>query len=139
MKLALRRTAEPGATAIQKLGCDIIKARLVSQFCHGGIVVDDSLLHATSSRGLHKLSRTQWSPDGWLLLDCGDGADQRVLDLFDRHQGMKYDWFSLLAFVGFRASDIKRLYCFEWCWWAMTGHAPSQRITPEMLILESMK
>ena len=137
MKLALRRDAPSNATPLQTLACKVIKARLVSQFSHGGIVVGDNLYHSTGSRGLHMLEAHEWNPSNWLLIELGTTQDLRVLNLFERVKGMKYDWFSLLAFAGLSARDGNRVYCFEWCWWCITGAPPSTRVTPEMLILEA--
>ena len=138
MKLALRRDAASNATWMQALACKIIKARLVSQFCHGGIVVGDNLYHATGTHGLHMVPAGQWTPDNWLLIDIGTNQDLRVLNLFEQVNGMPYDWFSLLAFAGFRYEDITKVYCFEWCYWCIHGAPPTGRVTPEMLILEAV-
>ena len=59
---------------------------------------------------------------------------------FADHVGTRYDWFSLLAFVlPWRVRDKSRMYCYEWCWLAMTGEHPSCRVTPEMLLVEALK
>lgn len=137
MKLALRKTAPTNATLIQRIACWIIKARLVSQYCHGGIVIDGCMYHATSAHGLHRLIAGEWTPENWVLIDLGDGLDESAKNLFDMHIGAAYDWLSLLAFVGLPARDGERFYCFEWCWFAMTGEHPKVRVTPEMLILLS--
>lgn len=135
MKLALRKTAPTNATWAQRLACWAIKARLVSQYCHGGIVINGELFHATAAHGLHSLPAGQWSPDNWDLIELGD-ADWHtsVLRLFAHYQGVRYDWLSLLAFVGLRVRDSSRMYCFEWCWLAMTGQVATERVTPEMLL-----
>jgi hypothetical protein len=137
MKLALRRDAASDATALQAFACKVIKARLVSQFCHGAIVVGDNLYHATGTHGLHMLTKDQWNPEKWFLIDLGEKQDARVINLFEQIKGMPYDWFSLLAFAGLNAKDGNKLYCFEWCWWCIHGAPPDTRVTPEMLILEA--
>lgn len=135
MQLALRKDAARDATPFQCFACDVIKARLVSEFCHGGIVINGDLYHATATRGLHKVPKGEWTPDLWVLRDVPQADEARALRNFARHKGAKYDWFSLLAFVGVRAKDDARLYCFEWCYYAMTGLTPQGRVTPENLLL----
>lgn len=135
MKLALRKTAPTNATWLQRLACWAIKARLVSQYCHGGIVINGELFHATAAHGLHSLPAGQWSPDNWDLIELGDAHwHHSALKLFAHYQGARYDWVSLLAFVGLRVRDHDRMYCFEWCWLAMTGQVATERVTPEMLL-----
>ena len=134
MILALRKTAPTNATIWQRIACWIIKARLVSAYCHGGIVIDGVLMHSTSDDGLHAVGPGYWTPEHWDLFDVG-GDDKRAVQIFRAMQGTPYDWVSLLAFVGLRVSDARRMYCFEWCWLAMTGSSPGIRVTPEMLLL----
>lgn len=134
MQLALRKDAPTNATLWQRLVCWLIKARLVSQYCHGGIVIGGRMYHATSERGLHVLEARDWTPEHWVLIDLGDERNDETLALFERHKGAQYDWVSLLAFVGLPARDGERFYCFEWCWLAMTGEHPKFRVTPEMLV-----
>lgn len=130
MKLALRKTAATDATLLDKIGTWLIKARLVTRFPHAGIVVDDWLYHVTARGGLHI---TQYTPERWTLIDVG-GDDGAVVRLFNAKAGARYDWFSLLAFVGLRARDRRRYYCYEWCWECMTGEHPKGRVTPETLL-----
>ncbi len=137
MKLALRKDAPRDATLWQRFACWLIKARLASQYCHGGVVIDGRMYHATSARGLHCLEAQEWTPEHWVLIDLGDDQETKALELFEQHKGAPYDWFSLLAFVGLPVRDGERFYCFEWRWLAMTGEKPKFRVTPEMLILLS--
>lgn len=107
-------------------------ARLVTRYPHGGIVIDGHLLHSNLARGLH---RELFDPVGWHLFDVPGSAAHSVQQLFEVRQGAKYDWFSLLAFVlPWRVRDRARLYCFEWCYLAITGRDPSERVTPEDLL-----
>ncbi|MEN9885471.1 MAG: Permuted papain-like amidase enzyme YaeF/YiiX, family [Pseudomonadota bacterium] len=138
MLLALRKDPPKGATLWQRFACWIIKVRLVSHFCHGGIVIDGCLYHSTSARGLHVLKPGEWNPDNWHLIEVSADRDA-AWRMWVRHAGAAYDWLSLLAFVGFRVRDSSRLYCFEWCWAAMTGVVPSFRVTPEMLIMAALE
>jgi hypothetical protein len=133
MKLAFRRGAPLNATLWQKFTCWVIKARLVSQYCHGGVVIDGSLYHATAKRGLHVLGPTEWSPKNWDIFEVG-GDDALALKNFAQFKGAKYDWFSLLAFVGLYARDSRRFYCFDWQFFAKTGKMAKNRVTPESLI-----
>ncbi len=134
MQLALRKTAPNDASLWQRFACWAIKARLASQYCHGGIVIDGRLYHATSARGLHSLEAHEWTPERWWLIDLGDGRDDDAFGLFEKHVGAEYDWVSLLAFVGIPARDVKRFYSFEWCLAAMTGEVPTDRVTAEKLL-----
>ena len=133
MQLALRKTAANDATALQAGFCWVIKARLVSDFCHGGIVIDGDLYQANGLHGLHKVPRGSWTPTNWILFDV-HGDDAAALALFKKHEGARYDWIGLLAFVGLRAGRDDWMYCFEWCWLAMTGSNSTARVTPEKLL-----
>ena len=151
MQLALRRDASSDATAIQRLFCKLIKARLVSQFCHGGIVIDGVLRHITGSHGPQVLQVGQWTPEKWLLVDIG-GNDIKAIELFNQfcmppqswfqrlvYKITKgYDWFSLLAFVGPMVRVGWLQYCFELCYLMRNCVSPEFRVTPEMLILEAI-
>ena len=138
MLLALRKTPPNKATRWQRLACWVIKARLVSQYCHGGIVIRGHLFHTTATHGLHDVPPGDWSPENWDLFDVG-GDDDEAMWQFMKHKGADYDWLSLLAFIGPRVRDSRRLYCFEWCWLAMTGEHPRERVTPEMLLVKNTK
>lgn len=147
MLLALRKDPPVGATLWQRFSCWVIRARLVSQYSHGGIVIDGALYHITSFGGAHVLQPGQWSPARWDLVDVG-GDDTQAVELFRRVQAPPkapmrrliwrmvngYDWFSLLAFAGppVRVSWLR--YCFELCWLMRTGEEPSRRVTPEALL-----
>lgn len=129
MLLALRKTPASDRL-LDRMANWVIKARLVSDYGHAGIVIGDRLYHATSRGGLHV---TTFTPANWELIDVG-GDDGRALELFGEYVGAEYDWFSLLAFVGLRIRDSERMYCFEWCWLAMTGEHPKRRVTVENLL-----
>lgn len=134
MQLALKKTPQADATLIQRLSSWAIKAQLVSKYSHGGIVINGAMYHSTSARGLHRLAPGEWTPESWDIFDV-EGFDEVALALFDKHQGAAYDWLSLLAFVRIRgARDASKMYCFEWCWLAMTLHVNDERVTPEMLL-----
>lgn len=110
----------------------LTRARLVTQYPHAGIVRDGILLHSNLARGLHS---EPFDSTGWHLFalpaDVADQIDTR----FVLHWGTPYDWFSLLAFLlPWRVRDRRRMYCFEWCYLAMTGHRANDRITPELLL-----
>lgn len=128
MQLALKTKSDPGL--LQRLFYLVTKARLLTEFPHAGIVSNGLLFHTNYSNGLHAQA---FDPEGWVLLDVPDTHD--VEALFALHRGTPYDAFSLLAFVlPWRVRDGDRMYCFEWCWLAMTGETPSGRVTPEMLL-----
>lgn len=133
MLLALRRLPPADATRMQRLSCATIQARLVSAYSHGGIVIDGVLYHATAARGLHKLRAGEWTPERWDLFDVG-GDDAAALALFQKYKGAAYAWLRLLTFLGFKAvRDLTKMYCFEWCFLAMAGVFPTERMTPEKL------
>ena len=133
MKLALKRTPASNATLLQRIFAALTRWRLVSQYSHGGIVVNGYLIHATTRHGL-TIERFNPAHAGWDLFELGTDRDDEVELLFDALGAVKYDWLSLLAFVlPWRVSDRKRLYCFEWCALAM-GLPVAGRITPELLL-----
>lgn len=138
MKIALRTDAPTGAGLWQRIACAVIRGRLVSRFCHGGIVINGNLLHATAAGGLHMLKAGEWSSEKWELYDIG-GDDEWVMRQFEQIKGAKYDWFSLLAFVGLHVRDSSRFYCFEWCWLAVKKEGPTARVTPELLLREALQ
>lgn len=130
MKLALRRT--DAKTFFGKLFNQLTRVRLQTEYPHGGIVIDNRLFHVTYTDGLHS---TEFNPEDWDLFDVVEG-DLRAMNLFSVRKGAKYDALSLLAFMlPWRIRDSRRLYCFEWCWLALTGVNPSTRITPEKLLV----
>lgn len=137
MLLALRKGPPENATIWQRFACWVTKVRLVSQFSHGGIVIDGVLYHATATCGLHALRPGEWHPERWDLIEVGNARDDAARDAFLRLAGAEYDWLSLLAFVGLRVRDSSRMYCYEWCWIALTGEVPRERVTPEMLLMVS--
>jgi hypothetical protein len=129
MKLALRKTDTP--TLFGKLFNLATRWRLHTDYPHAGIVIDGSLYHTTYSRGLH---RSPFSPDGWDVFEV-DAEPSYVRAMFNVRKGAKYDAISLLAFLlPWRIRDSRRLYCYEWCWLAITGENPSERVTPEKLL-----
>lgn len=131
MLLALRKTSAVDAPWYHRFFNAVTRARLVTRYCHSGIVVGDKLMHVTLTGGLHV---SDYTPDRWDLFDLGDDLDGKALALFEQHKGAPYDVLSLLAFVGIPFRDSKRLYCYEWCYLALTGEHPTKRVTPETLL-----
>lgn len=131
--LALRHAAPPGL--MPRLFHWITKARLLTDYPHAGIVRNGRLMHTNLSKGLHA---ELFNARGWSLFPL---AENGMVDVrFADHAGTPYDWFSLLAFVlPWRIRDRRRMYCYEWCWLAMTGDHPSCRVTPEMLLAETLR
>jgi hypothetical protein len=137
MKLALRHTLPPGASLGQCVSAAVIEARLVTEFAHAGIVIGDTLYHSTGAKGVHE----EITPDltGWTLIDLGEMRDARALALFNKVKGSGYDWISLTSFVVITSSsDSQRWYCFELAWLLMTGTAPRERVTGEMLLVQAL-
>lgn len=112
-----------------------IKLRLVTSYPHAGIVIGDTLHHATAQHGVIS---EPFTPDGWVVFDIG-GDDARALSLFYDQKGKGYDWVSLFAFIMVNASDSQRWYCYELSYYLMTGKRPSDRVTPETLLIESKR
>jgi hypothetical protein len=134
MYLALRKTN--GDTLAASWFSILTRYRLLTKFPHAGIVIEGRLYHSTLQYGLHNVPFT--NPGNWHLIEAPDWNDAR--GIYRRRRGVKYDWFSLLGFVvPWQVRDSSRLYCFEWCWLAMTGENPRFRVTPEMLLLEAIR
>ena len=135
MMLALRRTAAEDATWWQRLFAWATRVRLVSDYCHGGIVIDSMLYQVNAARGLHA---TSYDPQRWDLYPV-DGSDETALLLFDLWQHASYDYIGLLAFVTpWRFGRADRLYCFEWCALCL-GIPIDDRITPERLLAAAIQ
>ncbi len=126
--LALRKRPKDGL--LHKLSAWLISFRLVSEYHHGGIVCDGVLYDVTAK---HNMSASKFDNEGWDLIRVYT-TKEKVLSLYKKHKDVKYDYFSLLAFLGLKASDSKRLYCFEWCYLVITGDKPKGRVTVETLL-----
>jgi len=127
--LALRHTSPPGF--FKGLFASLTKARLVTRYPHAGIVMGDTLYHATFADGVHS---SPFNSSGWDVFKI-DISQELLLERFKSVKGAKYDWFSLLAFVlPFRVSMGKWFYCYELVYLMMTGNVAIQRITPEDLL-----
>lgn len=131
MKLALRTGAAPGADWKGRMAAQAIKLRLVTGYPHAGIVINDTLHHATAQHGV---IAEKFDPAGWVVFDVG-GDDARALELFKEQAGKGYDWVSLFAYVMVNASDSQRWYCYELSHYMMTGKRPGDRVTPEALLV----
>ena len=145
MQLALKKSPASDAGAWDKALSWLIKARLASSYCHGGIVIDGDLYHVMPREGLCRVAAGDWSPQRWDLFDIprsGRGTAcraQTALALFKRFAGADYDWLSLLAFVGLPIRDHARFYCFEWCYLGITQRLPHGRVTPERLLSKVLR
>ena len=129
MKLALKTKSDTGL--LQRLFFWLTRWRLLTDYPHAGIVWGGLLMHSNLARGLHAVNFDDQA--GWRLIALPGG--DRAMDLFRVHRGTRYDWFSLLAFVlPWNVRDGNRMYCYEWCWLAMTGEIYPGRVTPEMLL-----
>lgn len=131
MKLALR-TAPDSTQWAHRAAAAIIRTRLVTRYPHAGIVIGSTLFHANASNGVHAEPFT--GGENWRLVDVG-GDDAAALALFAQEAGKGYDWFSLLAFALIPATDSSRWYCYELAHYLMTGQRPTDRVTPEDLLL----
>jgi hypothetical protein len=127
--LALRKTIPTGLP--KTLFAKLTMYRLVTRYPHSGIVVEDTLYHATFADGVHS---SPFNSNGWDVFKI-DIPQELILERFQSVKGAKYDWFSLLAFVlPFRFSVAKWFYCYELVYFMITGNIPIQRITPEDLL-----
>lgn len=134
MMLALRYELPEGAGFVQRASTAVIEARLVTQFPHAGIVIGDTLYHATGADGVH--AETGADLSGWTLIDLPNADEARALALFRAVEGAGYDWVSLTSFVVITSSsDSQRWYCYELAWLLMTATAPRERVTAEMLLV----
>lgn len=128
MHLALKTKSDSGL--FQRLFYWLTKWRLLTDYPHAGIVQNGLLFHTNLAKGLHAVN---FDPEGWVLVDVPDAHG--IDDLFSLFRGTPYDWFSLLGFVlPWQVRDGDRMYCYEWCWLAMTGEVHPGRVTPEMLL-----
>ena len=130
--VAFRRTAPAGASWWQRAICALVRWRLVSQWCHAGIVCDGVLHHVTATDGL--TSTDDWTPARWELFALPDSSRDVLQSALQAHAGAKYDWFSLIAFLlPGRWSDRRKLYCFELPALVL-GISTRQRVTPERIL-----
>ena len=130
--VAFRRTAAVGAPWWQRALCALVRWRLVSQWCHAGIVCDGVLHHVTTTDGL--TSTDDWTPSRWELFALPDSSRDVLQSALQAHAGAKYDWFSLIAFLlPGRWSDHRKLYCFELPALVL-GISTRQRVTPERIL-----
>lgn len=128
--LALRKTDAPGF--MPRLFSRLTRGRLLTKYPHAGIVVHKDLYHITASRGMHMVYG--FNSDGWDLFHVDVDATA-VVKRYALNIKAKYDWVSLLAFVlPWRVSVRSWLYCYEWCYLAITGELPGKRVTPEDLL-----
>ena len=147
MYLALRRIPATDATWLDKLFLAVIKARLVTEFPHAGMVINGTLYHATARHGVCKT--TDYTPERWVLHDLGterDAVAQAKAELLVE-LGTGYDFAELLDFTPLhfvvwlarlhpklRVVLDSNLYCYQLCWLLMTSEYPDQRVTPERLL-----
>jgi len=147
MKLALRRGPLPDSKWYEKAISHVIEWRLTTDWPHAGIVVGNTLYHATAKGGL--ISEPFVNQGNWDLFDCGEERNARVVAQFNERlkqsKGkVRYDWISLLAFtpvvwvaklLGFKTIRYSNwLYCYEWCYEAMLQKPVTSWVTPENLL-----
>ena len=149
MYLALRSTAATASGWKHRLSTAVIRAVLCTDFPHAGIVIDGWLYHTNAEFGLH---RSEFNPEKWELVDLGSDRDAVVLVLFDLLKGTEYDFLELFDFTWLRnlmkllrkvpwlGTRLQRwLYCYQWCYLAMTGRLPTKRVTAEVLLLLAVR
>ena len=134
--LALRKTPATNANWWQRALCHLTRWRLVSAWCHAGIVCDGVLHHMT----LNGMASTDdWTPARWDLIPLHASCRVALTDALRRYANAKYDWFSMLGFVlPWRVTDRNRLYCFELPA-EVLGVSHSQLVTPERLLHACLK
>jgi hypothetical protein len=131
--LALRTQPASDANWLDVATHNVITARLVTAYPHGGIAIDGWLFHSTARRGVHCLPPGEWTPSRWELREFG-GDDAEAVRIFRQREGFGYDWVGLLPFVGIPGSDRHRDYCFELCWHMRTRERPRGLVTAETLL-----
>lgn len=149
MHLALRSTAATASGFRHRFSTAVIRAVLCTDFPHAGIVIGGVLYHSNAEHGLNK---TEFSPEKWVLIDLGSERDSETLALFERLKGTSYDWLELFDFTFVRNAmkQVRKLpwlgprlqewmYCYQWCYLAMTGQHPTKRVTCETLLLLASK
>jgi hypothetical protein len=130
MYLALKKT--PSKSMFGRIMAILIKWRLVSIYCHSGIAIDDEMYHCNHILGLYN---TKFTKSEWDLYDISMQDKDRVIALFNKLKGAKYDWFGIFGFILPTYLQSKnKLYCFEWCYLAMKGEYSSDKVTPEILL-----
>jgi hypothetical protein len=128
--LALRHRDPPG---FRGLFARLIRWRLVTDYPHAGIVAGATLFHSTLADGVHP---KDWpaTAGGWLLLPTTVPMEV-AMERIGHRVGLPYDWPSLLAFVlPVSVRWSKADYCFEFCWYVLTGERPIGRVTAEQLL-----
>ena len=70
--VAFRRAAPVGAAWWQRAICALVRWRLVSQWCHAGVVCDGVLHHVTATDGLTRTD--DWTPSRWELFALPDSS-----------------------------------------------------------------
>lgn len=148
MYLALRRLPATDATWLDKFFLQVIKSRLVTEFPHAGIVINGTLFHATARHGFCKAD--DYTPERWELIDLGSERDAIALAKAEEllALGTGYDFAEILDFTPLHwAVKLARkvpelrvlldnlLYCYQWCYLAMTGKYPAERVTAETLLV----
>lgn len=127
--LALRKT--PPVGFFPKMFFYATRARLLTKYPHGGVVIGDTLYQATARNGVHS---TTFEPAGWDLFKTNTD-DVTIINRFSNVEGAKYDWLSLLTFVSAIRIIVRgRWYCYELCHYLLTGQESAQRVTPENLL-----
>jgi hypothetical protein len=127
--LALRVVPPPGFW--QGLFAALTRWRLVTAYPHAGVVVDGQLVHSTLANGVHK---DIYNLSHWLLLPITTPVDA-VRERIGHRMGFPYDPFSLLAFVlPLSVRWSKGDYCFEFCWYVLTGQKSTGLVTAEQLL-----
>jgi len=130
--LALRKTDSPGF--LKGLFSKYTRWRLKTIYPHCGIVVGGRLCHSTFQNNLHW---SDFDPAEFDLFEI-DVSETIIYERFDLVKTEKYDWLGLLSFLfPFKLGDKNWLYCYEWAWFALTGNLPEQKITPEILLVQS--
>lgn len=145
MKLALRPTAATKSTLVHRVTTAVIRAVLATDFPHAGIEIGGKLYHSNAEHGLHV---SDFDPEKWVLIDLGNNHDTRVLELFEKYKGAHYDYVELFDFTFlrnilklvrkipyFKKQLVESMYCFQWCYLALTGVYPEKRVTAETLLL----
>ena len=87
--VAFRRTAAVGAPWWQRALCALVRWRLVSQWCHAGVICDGVLHHVTATDGL--TSTDDWTLGRWELFALPDAYHRAALSQLGVLRMRKYE------------------------------------------------
>ena len=102
---------------------EFIKLWTLGKYAHCEIVVDNISLSATSKEGYvraksidYNKNSSKW--DIYQITGLNNNADERILEFFNRTDGMKYDYLGVVLshfLPFFNIHNRSEYFCSEWC------------------------